>query len=166
MRFQSDIASCRGFTLIELVVTILILGIITATVAPKFFDAKGSEEIAIQNQVVSVLRTIQLRRMQQTDQRDCFDIRVTSKKLTLLATDSGNPPDCDISSDAGHPTTVEIEDNSPVTFQVGLGGYTFTFDNMGRPSSGCGAPCEIVILGQSTRKVQINTQGFIESVEN
>ena len=151
-----------GFTLIELVVTLIILGIIAATVAPKFFDARGTEEVTIQHQVVSILRTIQLRRMQQSIITECFTVEVTPSKLTLLATNTDSPPNCD-TTDAGYTTTLEIDAGSEVAFQATESGYTFSFDVMGRPIN-CATPCEITINGQTSRKVSINAEGYISSV--
>ncbi|WP_448549020.1 type II secretion system protein [Thalassotalea fusca] len=158
-------ANKKGFTLIELIVMILVLGIMAATVVPKFFDARGTEEVTVQNQLVSMLRNIQLRRMQQTVQEQCFDVRVTEYKISMLATEVGNGPNCDTSDASIHTTTtLTLESGGEVSFDVSGGDYTFSFDGMGRPTGACASSCVITVIGQSNRQVSINAQGFIESV--
>jgi len=158
-------ANKKGFTLIELIVLILVLGIMAATVAPKFIDAQGTEEITVQNQLVSMLRNIQLRRMQQTVQVQCFDVRVTEYKISMLATEAGNGPNCDTTDASSHTnTTLQLDSSGDVSFDVSGGDYTFSFDGLGRPTGACASSCVITIIGQSSRQVSINAQGFIESV--
>jgi len=48
-------AMSRGFTLIELVVVIVILGILAAVAVPKFFDLSGQAEIAASQGVAGAI---------------------------------------------------------------------------------------------------------------
>jgi MSHA pilin protein MshC len=51
----------QGFTNVELVVVIIVLGIISAIAAPRFFDLKGYKELAFKDELVSALRYAQKR---------------------------------------------------------------------------------------------------------
>ena len=53
----------RGFTLVELVATIIIIGILTVSVGPKFFNRSGFSEYALQDQIISMLRFAQQQAM-------------------------------------------------------------------------------------------------------
>lgn len=58
-------ANC-GFTLIELVIVILLLGILSATALPRFVGKAGAEEITLQDQSIALLRLSQTQAMQNT----------------------------------------------------------------------------------------------------
>jgi MSHA pilin protein MshC len=51
----------RGFTIVELVVVIVVLGIISAVAAPRFFDLQDYKKIAFKDELVSALRFAQKR---------------------------------------------------------------------------------------------------------
>lgn len=55
-----------GFTLIELIIVVTLLGIISVTALPKFTGKSGAEETTTQDQMISVLRRMQNQAMQQT----------------------------------------------------------------------------------------------------
>ncbi|WP_321530201.1 prepilin-type N-terminal cleavage/methylation domain-containing protein [uncultured Desulfuromonas sp.] len=50
------ITSQNGFTLVELVVVIVILGILSVTMAPRFFDLGDYQRLAFRDELVSALR--------------------------------------------------------------------------------------------------------------
>jgi MSHA pilin protein MshC len=145
----------QGFTLIELIIVIIILGILSVTVAPKFFTAKGFSEYGYRTDVIAKLRLIQIKAMQQTqaDNSDCHRVFLTTTKL-------GTPDACASSEDSA--TKVKIADQDNITFSSNIIGNSFSFDSMGRPS--CAAPCKISINGEQTISVQIESEGYIHAL--
>ena len=156
----------QGFTLIELIIVIIILGILSVTVAPKFFTAKGMTEYGYRSDVIAKLRLIQIKAMQQTEavpqanNSYCHRVLLTDKKL-------GTPDDCDNTPSFTSPwqesaTKVKIADQDNVTFDSNITNDSFLFDSMGRPS--CTAPCIITIKGEQTISVQIESEGYIHAL--
>jgi MSHA pilin protein MshC len=152
----------RGFTLLELIIVIIILGILAVTVTPKFFSSNGFSEYAYRADAIAKLRLIQTKAMQQAVKRvsNCHRVLVTSKRL-------GAPDDCDDSpsftSDWQETATglvVDIDDT--VTFSSNIPGNNFTFDSLGRPDS-CG-PCDITIIGEQEIKLRIESEGYIHAL--
>jgi len=157
----------NGFTVIELVVVIIILGILSVTVVPKFFTSKGFEEYTYRNEIVSTLRAIQLRAMQQTSNNVCHTVWVTSSRLGLVATDVGGGCDNGTWHNAGaevmnNHTGVQVDSGHAITFSLN-GGTSFSFDQMGRPVS-CAANCEITVAGVESIKVRIESEGYIHAL--
>jgi len=143
----------KGFTLIELVVVVLLVAILAATVLPKFLSSNGFEEYTYQAEVITKLRSIQLRAMQQTNNSECHTVLVVGNAL-------GIPANCTDQSTGwlSDTTSVVLEPQHNVSFDVSGGNYSFTFDGIGRPS--CNA-CLITILGESTLTVAIESEGYI-----
>lgn len=141
-----------GFTLIELVVVMIMIGILSVTVIPKFFDSNGFEEITHQAELVTKLRSIQLRAMHQTNKTQC-EIHISAKKVELYIDD---PSPCQANDAEIHDTTKVIITENELSFDpVGV----LTFDSLGRPN--CGV-CTISIIGGEQKKtVKINHEGYI-----
>jgi MSHA pilin protein MshC len=146
----------KGFTTIELVVVIILIGILAATVIPKMQSSGGYEEIIYQDETVTKLRSIQLRAMQNTSGSECHDVLITTDKL-------GIPDDsCTtfVDNDSNSTTIVKIIDHE-VEFEYAGGSTLFSFDHLGRPVD-CSSPCQISIVGtEQTLIVAINDQGYI-----
>lgn len=143
-----------GFTLIELIVVLIIISIMAVTVLPKFFGSTGYQEYTYQAEVITKLRSIQIRAMQQTDptSTQCHTIVVTATAL-------GVPEKCDLNLAEGwqgETTSVVIQPEHTVTFDFPSG--NFSFDGMGRPSC---SSCSISVKGDSTLSVVIEPEGYI-----
>ena len=152
----------NGFTLIELTLIIIMLGILAVVVIPKQLTSSGFEEYTYQDEMVSKLRAIQLRAMQQTANSVCQTIKLTSSSLGLLAT-TPNASTCE-SGFAGDTTTVIIDSAHNVSFSNDEILTNFSFSPLGRPI-GCitTSPCEIVfsLVGENTLQVKVNSEGYV-----
>jgi MSHA pilin protein MshC len=151
-----------GFTIIELVVTIILIGIMAATVVPRFFTSEGFGEYTYRDELIIKLRAIQLRSMQQTNDVACQIIRVNTSEVGLLASQI-NTNTCD-SILAGDTTTVSIISDNVISFSISENLSLFNFSSMGRPV-GCitADPCEIMltVTGTDALSILINSEGYI-----
>ncbi len=148
----------KGFTIIELVLVIVLMGILAVSVAPKMFNSNGFEEYAYQAELVATLRNIQLRAMQQTENYvndygdGCHTVVVTSNKVTVSDSCNINTGNLDV-------PTVEIDNAHSLSFSPAM---SFTFDSMGKPSS-CNNPCQIQLVANDNLSVVIESEGFIHA---
>lgn len=176
---KPQIKAPLGFTLIELIVVIIILGILSVTVAPKFFTSNGFEQYTYRNEVVTTLRALQLRAMQQTTGNYCHLITVNSTQVGLRKFDDTQVNNCHLSdfADKNKPdfdkdTSVTIEAKHAVTFSVNGLTNTFAFDQLGRVTDfngnrlNCISPnvCQIIITGEEILKIQIENEGYIHAL--
>lgn len=159
----------KGFTTIELVVTIIILGILAASIVPRILESNGFEEHTYRNEVITKLRLLQLRAMQQTDGNHCTTVSLGNKSLFLFATNEPpTTPVCSNSAEAGEITReitrVDIATSHNVAFSYSENLTQFSFSQLGKPL-GCIAvnPCEIsiTVTGQDALTITINSEGYI-----
>jgi MSHA pilin protein MshC len=133
-----------GFTLIELITVIIIIGILAASVVPKFFSSNGYEEYTYRSETIALLRAVQLRAMQQKDlTNSCHTITITNKT---------------IADNCGH--LVQITNNHNVTFSSASNAINFNHDGL----ANCGANCLIRISGGEVLEIKIETQGYIHGI--
>ena len=178
-----------GFTLIELIVVVILISIMAVTVLPKFFTSNGFEEFTYRDELITKLRAIQLRSMQQTTDTVCHQIQIQSLINPHIIGLQDNDPiavyKCRISNTvppskfcytdsnnsntvcyAGDTTTVTVNPKHSVIFTLSEGLTSFNFSSWGRPV-GCITedPCEITITitGESEAVVEINSEGYIHA---
>ncbi|WP_454441254.1 pilus assembly FimT family protein [Vibrio bathopelagicus] len=151
----------KGFTLVELIVVILLLAIISVTAISRFGGRQVYELFALQEQASSVIRQIQLNRMQSN-----MDMSLAgAESLRLVAVNGclGSQSGCEnlaetrsdvISSDdyifSSQPTSTT---SSPIEFNL-----------LGNPESTASSGVQITISSKSSSDkawVCINSQGFV-----
>jgi len=131
----------RGFTLIELVTVMIIIGILSATILPKFFSSSGYEEYTYRSEIISFLRSAQLRSMQQVNNASCNVITVTS---TSVSDNCGNQ--------------IIIAGHHQVTFSTN--NNTFTFNHQGIT----GSTINITVTGSKALVLIIESQGYVHAI--
>lgn len=135
--FGSRLKNQQGFTLVELITVIVILGIISAVAVPRFFDRNTFQSRGFYDQVISTLRYAQKTAVAQ---RRFVCISFTSNRSIKLTYDSTPPgaahtaatcPGLDLTSPTGQTPYIVTSPTADVT----LSGYSdFNFDALGRAS--------------------------------
>jgi MSHA pilin protein MshC len=155
----------KGFTLIELIVVIIIMGILSVTVLPNFFTSKGYEEYSYRGEVITKLRSIQLRAMQQSSaQAPCVALdndHLGVPSVFLSSCTGAFSFDSDYGQNVDDTLEVKVDSNHQVVFSMDTGSVPFGFDKWGKPTTGCSGGCVIAIQGQDLLKIQIESEGYI-----
>jgi len=145
----------NGFTTIELVVVIILIGILSVTAVSRFFTSKGYEEYSYRAEAITKLRAIQLKAMQQTHNNECHFLTVESKRLGV---DTSNT----CTSETSDLTTVTIDADHQVSFSTS-GVTSFYFDSMGKPQGNCAGGCILTLQGEETLQIVIESEGYIHA---
>lgn len=132
-----------GFTLVELIITILVIGVLAVTAAPRFLGSDVEEATAIRDRTLQVVRNIQLRAMQNVSDASCVKITAST-----VAPPAGH--DCANALSTAFNQDQVVSAGSDFTFQtVDENGVSFSqiqFSSMGKPSNiACNSSCKIQI---------------------
>jgi MSHA pilin protein MshC len=168
-----------GFTIIELITVIILIGILAVAVLPKFDGTASYEAHSHRAQLISALRLTQQRAMQQTDASDSYCHQLIFDDDSNVSR-YGIPDrlDCGETSFAGwQPDATGFEVDSMYQVSFGINGKAnpsaVTFDSMGRPiindnesvANNCAGGCVInVQSGVETLKIQIESEGYIHAI--
>lgn len=137
---------CQGFTLVELVTVIILMGVLGAIGASRFFDNNAFENRAYADQAKSIIRYAQ--KLAITENRFIF-VRTVSDSFAICSTAACGPNDIILAPGGGNSgsraTRAACLQNNvyvarwmcegrPSTVSVaGLAGGVIAFDALGRP---------------------------------
>ncbi len=152
----------NGFSLIELIITLVILGILAVTILPKILTPEDFDSYTLRDQAISALRTTQLRALQNTDSASCHKLYVSQTLIAPPEADncSGSPnenaPDylvVQITPSATNTRFITRDSNGAVFNQI-------QFDAFGRTNvtPNCSTGCTIAI---NETQLCISGEGFI-----
>jgi MSHA pilin protein MshC len=167
----------KGFTLIELVLVLVLLGILSVAVYPRMTGKGGIVEYTYQARLVSALRTMQQRAMQDTRDGFCFKVALFSDNNSAFGPPSLNYIDdsdinktltCSnqISTDLDNAYVIASNAdmlNDAVTITAAPDFVQFnsmgcTIDVLG---NACATDVRIEIQGKNSIAVCVNSQGYI-----
>ena len=162
----------RGFTLIELIVVIILLGIISVTAASRMTGRSSFDAFVTRDQAIAITRQIQITAMQATDtQRTNFPLRIiagagdTSSCMGQITATA-----CPGRTVAETSSRILLGEISRVRFtSPGTSPNILYFDLLGRPVNSEGTPicdtgCQINLQSRdsNTLSMCINREGFID----
>lgn len=156
-----DIKPNRGFTLVELIVVILLLAIISATAVSRISGRENYELYALQEQVSSVVRQVQLNRMQSN-----MDMSVSgAESLRLVAANNciGSQSACSNLSET-RSDVIASDDYSFSSVPSSNYSSPIEFNLLGNPENTASSGVQITISSNNSSDrawVCINSQGFV-----
>jgi MSHA pilin protein MshC len=159
----------NGFTLIELIIVLIILGVISITVIPKLIGQSAFESYIVRDQLIAHLRLVQLQAM-NTEPASISTIDEKNKQCHWLVVKSGcfYTEQTDKSTHiCKEPSAVDIckadiyETYNKVLFTAGMlnnGQYRFNLDGTLNNQS---TITPIIINGEDRLSVIIESEGYI-----
>lgn len=158
----------QGFTLIELVIVIILLGILAATAVPKFLTRSSFEAQTTRAELMQLLKTVQQQAMSCDE--DCrenvggmarSDNPYACNKVIIKSDRFGIPANCNDTDlpDNFNPPQLGISQTEADSSAIRFSPHTIEFDPLGVASS-C-ASCDISIIGEQTLLIRIESQGYI-----
>lgn len=151
----------NGFTLIELIVVITVIGILAVSVAPKLLTKNEFSSVTLRDQLISELRLAQLRAM--NDSSACYAVQVSSVDFGIYYTTVTNDI-CDTSYTLANDKTA-IESGTTVAIGTDFS-LQIKFDTSGRPSGGnciSGSSCTLTVTAADTVALCIESEGYIHA---
>ncbi|MDB1122873.1 prepilin-type N-terminal cleavage/methylation domain-containing protein [Vibrio algarum] len=123
---KSKLSYSSGFTLVELVVVILLLSILSVYAASRYIGSSSFSPYAAQEQAISIIRQIQLGRMQSNI--DSSDSLSSEYRLSVTSDCLGSLASCSSTDDSRSNNLVLPAD---VSFEPSM---TVDFDLLGEPT--------------------------------
>lgn len=148
-----------GFTLVELIVVILLLGILSAYAASRYSGTSSVAALTTQQEILASLRLTQNRAMQRTGY--CNRWLVTANQAGQISPQAV-AGSCSSIFAAVDNDISRVEAPSGVTLSLATPNGYLDFDSLGRAAQCTASPCTVTISStHDQRQVCINTEGYI-----
>lgn len=168
----------RGFTIIELVTVIVLIGILAIAVLPKFDGTASYEAHTHRAQLVAALRLTQQRAMQQTNSIDGYCHQIVFDVVEEI--NVYGIPDRRDCSNKTFPTPIKdwepdasghkVDSDYQISYSIDglVNPKSVGFDWMGRPTFDCAGGCEINVIRPSEQNlsITIEPEGYIHAFDS
>lgn len=142
----------QGFTFVELITVIIILGILAVYVAPRFLSSTEGDTMSAEVYLTSQLRLQQQRAMQDTANVGQYGVRMQTDS-NVIAIEAFGPADIEATSSAG----MEFAD-------IGYAGpEEIVFNGLGCVEQCGGLALQLELVGRERALLCINPQGYIRT---
>lgn len=155
-----------GFTLVELVATIILIGILAVSVAPRFSGAGTYSEYALRDQLLSALRFAQQRAMYDHQPQSCYRLLVEANQFgPQRSLDSGatfeyfGPNSLNNGADSQHKIAPPLTMTATTVYFDGLGN---AMPAAAPPCTGTPANTQISINNEVNLDSCVLSTGFVE----
>ena len=136
----------RGFTLIELIITLVILGILSVTAGPKFLGSSTEDAYSYRDRTLNALRTMQLRAMQNTTTTSCHKLYITPTLIAGPTPDNNCVGGADINNSDHLVIQIDTQRSDIIFTALDSNANEFThisFDPLGKSDQNCTTQCRI-----------------------
>ncbi|MCK8065839.1 MULTISPECIES: type II secretion system protein [Vibrio] len=152
-------SSALGFTLMELILVIVLLSILSLFAASRFMGSGSFSAYALQERVISVIRQVQVNRMQS-------NVASPDNNFRLLVSSScvGSVAACALTGSAQDARSDVVIDKSAKFSLTNAVTNPIEFNLLGNPINSASGGVSILIEdkhGRSRCQVEINTQGYV-----
>ena len=149
----------NGFTLIELIVVILVISILAVSTIPNLDNTDRYSITTDRDQLISLLRSVQTRAMQNTTDGDCYGVAFTTDNIGMLtqATNGSCTSNFLAASDDVNGFLNLSPENTYTTSDVFI-----QFDDFGRPLDNQGnSTGRVTVTFAASESVCIESEGYI-----
>lgn len=149
-----------GFTLVELVTTIILISILAVVVLPRLFTQSSYSAYSLRNEFISELRQVQQKALNNTDR--CFRVTVFGTGYQVSQFPARNGAACSGTALSPNPLYTQAFQGSAqlVLVSTNSSNFSLDFDINGRPSLACNGPC-INVIANDTVMINVSSEGYI-----
>lgn len=156
----SSMTYAQGFTLVELVTVMILIGILAVVALPRFIGPSSYSAYSLRNEFLGELRLAQQLAMNNTDR--CYRISVTPTQYQLSHFTSRTAATC-----AGAVSRVDAAQLLTggarlVLMNTGSDSFNIDFDVNGRPQLNCAANNDCIqTVADDTLVIGISSEGYV-----
>lgn len=149
-----------GFTLVELVTTIILISILAVVVLPRLFTQSSYSAYSLRNEFISELRQVQQKALNNTDR--CFRVTVSDTGYQVSQFPARNGAVCSGTALSPNPLYSQAFQGGAqlVLVSTNSSNFSLDFDINGRPSLVCNGPC-ISVIANDTVMINVSSEGYI-----